>query len=106
MNKNTLFFEETASLPPPLAREAWGGNMPCGHCVWCPPHRAPLYREGFFSVAYKYYFGTTPLLLQLPTPNSAALPKETDPPYTHTPLGEGKHKVPTGASWSPRAGNY
>lgn len=70
-----------------------------------PPQSTSLQR-GLLLSGIQILFRYKPLLLQLPTPNSAALPKEIDPPYTHTPLGEGKHKVPTGASWSPRAGNY
>lgn len=100
MNKNTLFCKETASLPPTLAREAEDSNMPCDHSV-CGHHptQTTSLQRGCHLSGLQYYFGTTPFL-HLPTPDSAAFQIDWAPPR------EGKHKVPTGAPWSPRAGNY
>lgn len=103
MNKNTLFYEETASPPPPLARRPGGGTCPVDSACGAPTQSTSSQR-GLLLGGAQILFWYKPFLLQLPTPNSAALPKETYPP-THT-LGEGKHKVPTDASGSPRAGNY
>lgn len=68
--------------------------MPWGHSVCSRP---PLFREGFLSGLQILYWYNS-LLLHLPAPTSAAFQIEGDS------LGEGKHEVPTGTQWSPRAG--
>lgn len=69
-------------------------------CVDISPHRPIPYREGFISMAYKYYFGTIPF--SCTSQHQTLLHfKQTEVPWekesTRPP------QVPT---WSPRAGNY
>lgn len=67
-------------------------------CVDITPHRPLPYREAFISVA------CNTISVQ---PPSCTSQHQTLLRFKQTGLPrEGKHKVPTGAPWSPRAGNY
>lgn len=68
------------------------------------PTQSTSLQRGLLLSGIQILFRYKPLLLQLPTPNSAALPKETDPP-THThPLEKESTRSPQVPAGAPELG--